>query len=304
MACPATRFTAREIEPDLPLVLPPALDGLGSPAMFGQDADEDAEPTTPTPVLQRVTALAIEVDRIVPPSGNLWLAGRQQIWLGPIRASQQVSLWADLSVVHVSYQGTRLKTLPSRLSTADLHALLTRDARPAGPAPITTGTARAGGPIEVDRLINATGLLSLGGRQFPIGYQWAGQRVTVRLDGALMQISSNGTLLRSMPTPFTLDERTRIRDARPAGPPPRPAATPLRVERRVEHGGVLVIATQRIRVGKIHAGATLTVEVSDTTFRIFDGPQLLTTATRTTSKEVARFKARKPQPALRSARGH
>ena len=25
---------------------------------------------------------AVELDRVVPPSGNLWLAG-QQIWLGP-----------------------------------------------------------------------------------------------------------------------------------------------------------------------------------------------------------------------------
>src|SRR6266536_1683179 len=64
MSCPATRFTAREIEPDLPLVLPPALDGLDPPAMLGQDPDEDAEPTTPSPAPQRNTALAIEVDRI------------------------------------------------------------------------------------------------------------------------------------------------------------------------------------------------------------------------------------------------
>jgi hypothetical protein len=75
----------------------------------------------------------------------------------------------------------------------------------------------------------------------------------------------------------------------------------LRVERRVDHGGVPVIAGQRIRVGRVHAGATLTVEVTDTTYRIFDGAQLLTTTTRTTTKEVARFKARKPsRPRLRT----
>jgi hypothetical protein len=42
----------------------------------------------------------------------------------------------------------------------------------------------------------------------------------VRLDGALMQIHANGTLMRSLPNPFTTEQRTRIHDARPAGPPP------------------------------------------------------------------------------------
>jgi hypothetical protein len=166
MACPAARFTAREIEPDLPLVLPPAWTGVDPVRALEVDKLDDTEPAA-TPAPSPSSPVAVEVDRVVPPSGNLWLAGRQQIWLGPNRAGQQIRLWADASVVHVSYQGTRLKTLPSRLSVADLHGLLARDARPAGPAPIATGTPRRNGPIEADRLINATGLLGLGGQQFP-----------------------------------------------------------------------------------------------------------------------------------------
>ncbi|WP_165945310.1 hypothetical protein [Micromonospora sp. KC723] len=95
---------------------------------------------------------------------------------------------------------------------------------------------------------------------------------------------------------MTAAEILKIRDARPAGPPPRPASQPLRVERRVSCRGALVIAGQRIHVGIAHAGATLTVEAADTTFRIHDGDQLLTEVPRTTVKDVARFKVRKPEP--------
>jgi hypothetical protein len=50
-------------------------------------------------------------------------------------------------------------------------------------------------------------------------------------------------------------------DARPAGPPPQPAAEPVQVERRVSSRGAITIARQR----------TLTVESADHTFRIYDG---------------------------------
>ena len=56
----------------------------------------------------------MELDRVVPPSGNLWVAG-QQIWLGPALAGRTVRLWAGLDRVHVLLDGHRIKTLPSRL---------------------------------------------------------------------------------------------------------------------------------------------------------------------------------------------
>src|SRR5215470_16732606 len=45
------------------------------------------------------TGLAVEVDRVVPPSGNLSLAV-QQIWLGPALTGRMVRLWAGLDRVH------------------------------------------------------------------------------------------------------------------------------------------------------------------------------------------------------------
>jgi hypothetical protein len=126
-------------------------------------------------------------------------------------------------VVHLLIHGVRLKTVPSRLTTAHLPRLLDEGARSAGPAPIVTGDAKPGMPVEVDRLVSANRLIGLAGHRYPVGIHFAGRRVTVRLDRGLLQLIADGTLLRSLPNPLTPTDQTRIRDARPAGPPPRPA---------------------------------------------------------------------------------
>jgi hypothetical protein len=40
--------------------------------------------------------------------------GRQQIWLGPVLAGRQVTIWADETFQHVLLERTQLKTPPSR----------------------------------------------------------------------------------------------------------------------------------------------------------------------------------------------
>jgi hypothetical protein len=133
----------------------------------------------------------------------------------------RLTLWADTTVVHLLLDGVRLKTLPSRLTPGHLRQLLADDGKAAGPPPISTGPVQAGAPMEVDRLVNATGAISLAGRQHPIGYHLAGRRVTIRLDrGVLHLLDADRIVLRSLPNPLTPTEQTRIRDARPAGPSP------------------------------------------------------------------------------------
>ncbi|MGP4104848.1 hypothetical protein [Nonomuraea sp. KM90] len=87
----------------------------------------------------------------------------------------------------------------------------------------------------------------------------------------------------------------RLRDARPAGPEPQPAAEPVPVQRRVSSRGQLSIAGQRIRVGIGHAGATVTIEDTDGAFRLTHAGQIIAEVARTTTKPIARFKVRKPQ---------
>lgn len=106
----------------------------------------------------RAAEPAVELDRFVPPSGNLWLAG-QQIWLGPAMTGRTIRLWAGLDRVHVLLDGHRIKTLPSRLDHRDLARLAAAGARPAGPPPLPPP---AGAAVEVERTVSASGNISIG----------------------------------------------------------------------------------------------------------------------------------------------
>jgi hypothetical protein len=301
MASPADRF--RPVPPaertDLPLWLPADLTPLPAPATRSEP-DANAAMTPPAPVIAdraapTVAAFpdAVEVDRMVPASGNLQVAG-QQVWLGPHRAGQQVTLWIDTTTVHVTVAGQHLKTLPSRLSTVDLARLRVDGARPAGPPPArpSPGLLAAGATVELDRLVHAQGVVVLAGRQLPVGSPLAGRRVTLRLDPQLVHVIVDGKLWRTIAFTLPPTDRARLRGARLAGPPPAPADTPIRVQRRVSSRGGIQVVGQRVHVGFHHAGATVTIEVEDTMLRVLDQHhQVLTIVPRTSRKEVSRYKA-------------
>jgi hypothetical protein len=62
--------------------------------------------------------------------------------------------------------------------------------------------------IEVERVVNAVGLVGLAGAQVNVGFELAGQRVTLRMDGTQMAvISHDGALLRTLPCPVAPRER-------------------------------------------------------------------------------------------------
>ena len=55
--------------------------------------------------------------------------------------------------------------------------------------------------VEVDRVVNASGLVSLAGRYVSAGQALAGHRVTLRLDGDLAHVIDDGVLVRTLPAP-------------------------------------------------------------------------------------------------------
>jgi hypothetical protein len=72
------------------------------------------------------------------------------------------------------------------------------------------------------------------------------------------------------------------------------------MQRRVSCRGAIMVAGQRIQVGFGRAGRTVTVTAAGEYFDVHDGEVLLTRVVNTTSKPIARFKARKPEPARAS----
>lgn len=308
MACPADRFQPRR-DDHLPLRLPPTLRPHPDTEPEPDPAAEPKPAAVPPPRKELDPAqaaglvlsadgidpvnLAVEFTRIVPASGNLSVCG-QQFWLGPHHAGLTLTLRADTATIELLTAGTRIKKVPSRLTPQHLRQLLAAGGtriQPTAP-PSRPGPGQA---IEVDRTVNAGGLLSLGGRQHPVGYHLAGRRLTARIDGTLLHLIDGHTLLRTLPNPLTDTDIARLRDARPAGPPPQPATEPVQAQRKVSSRGQIVIAGQKIQVGIGHAGATVTIEDTGSTFRISLADQTITEVARTTTKPIARFKARKPQ---------
>ena len=103
-------------------------------------------------------------------------------------------------------------------------------------------------------MVNGVGLVGLAGAQLNVGYELAGQRVTLWMDGTQMAvISHDGTLLRTLPCPVSPADRLRLRGARRAASMSAPPAGPITVQRRVSQRGSIMVATQRIHVGMIHA---------------------------------------------------
>jgi len=96
MAFPASRFTPASSPLELriaaqltagtgpPKSPPPAPGSLTTPSL-------PAEPAPQVGTAGGAGQPAVEVDRIVPPSGNLWIGG-QQVGLGPVLSRRQVTL--------------------------------------------------------------------------------------------------------------------------------------------------------------------------------------------------------------------
>ena len=294
MASPADRFApVPESEREaLPLRLPAALTAAPPPV---EEPEPEAQRVLPLPP-PAAAPDAVEFDRVVPASGNLMVAGKQ-FWLGPSRAGVTVTFWADHDVIHLLAGGARLKSVRSHLTSADLARLAATGGRPAGPPPLPAPEGD-GAAVEVDRVVSAAGTVGLAGRQVLAAEILAGRRVTVRIDDTTLSFFDPETreLLRTRRSPLTYQEASRVRGARPAGPPPRPALEPIRVQRRASNTGVIMVAGQKVALGRVHAHTVVTVYVAETTLTIEAGGDTRTVA-RTTTQPVRSYKAHRPRKA-------
>jgi hypothetical protein len=202
MATPASRFTASNAsdgQQDLPLRLPPSLAAL---------------PTGPAPASPAPAAssdLAVEIDRVVPASGNMFAAGRQ-VWLGKPLAGQQVTLRFDHSTLHVFHDGHLIKTHPVTLDDNDLARLRATGGKPARPSPATAlppGPLSADAIVEIQRLVGAGGCVGIGGKQLSAGIHLAGSASS---SASTPSSSRSSPPTASWPAPW------------PAPSPPPPAA--------------------------------------------------------------------------------
>ena len=57
-------------------------------------------------------------------------------------------------------------------------------------------------------------------------------------------------LLRTRPNPLEPGEATRLQRCRPVGPVPRPSTEPVTVQRRASNTGVIMVAGQKVALGR------------------------------------------------------
>lgn len=320
MACPADRFDtsgAHAEQEVLELRLPAAMRLATVPQPRSEPRPEPEPGPEPqvsatgsaTPdaagQAQPWTGGAVELERVVPASGNMQVAGKQ-FWLGPARAGVRITLWADTDVIHLTAGGVRLKSVRSHLSTADLAALAAQGGRRAGPPPLpkaaddAAAEQAAGSPtraaVEVDRTVNTHGCVGLGGLQVLAADILGGRRVGIRIEAATLMFFDLDTheLLRTRPNPLTWPQVERLRGLRPAGPPPHASTAPVTVQRRASATGVIMVCGQRVSVGRLHAGQIVTVHVTDTTLTIELAGEDLGTIRRTTTTPIRNIKADRP----------
>ena len=161
-----------------------------------------ARPAGPPP---RPPSEPVRVPRRASATGVIVVCG-QKIALGRAHAGQTVSIAvSDTTQARPCRPGSEQLSWPDWPPTAP---------SPAGPCPLPAGD---GAVIEVDRTVNAIGLVSLAGQQVGVGSPLAGQRVTLRMEGPLMAVlSHDGNLLRTMACPIPATRRYRLRGARRA----------------------------------------------------------------------------------------
>ena len=274
------------------LWLPPALDSASAPGSQAPGADGSAVPAAGG----GRGGGPVEFDRVVPPSGNMIVCQRQ-FWMGPQRAGMVARIWAGCDLIHVLIGGIRIKTVRSHLSVNDLARLIAQGAIPAGPSPLPP--VQDGDAVEVERCVSRIGLVSVAGHQLLAADILGGRRVGIRIEPATLMFYDLATreLLRTRKNPLTPEQVKGLRGVRPAGPPPRPSAEPVRVQRRASNTGVIMVVGQKIALGRIHKHQTVTVLVSETTLAVELDDGDIQVIRRTTTQPVRSIKGQRPRTA-------
>ena len=269
-----------------------AMPGRDTDAAAEPEAEPEAGPGEVRPVGEVFGGGGVEFDRVMPSSGNLGVA-RRQFWLGPHRAGVTVRFWADVEVIHLMVGGARVKSVRSHLTVNDLAQLVADGAVNAGPPPLPRPDA--GEAIEVDRVVSRVGTVSLGRHVVLAAEILGGRQVGIRIEPETLMFFDLETreLLRSRLNPLSIAQMRRLRGARKAGPPPRPSLEPIRVQRRASNTGVIMVAGQKVALGRVHRHQTVTVLVSETTLAVGldDGEERV--IRRTTSQPVRSIKGQR-----------
>jgi hypothetical protein len=131
----------------------------------------------------------------------------------------------------------------------------------------------------------------------------AGRRVGVYIeDRSPLLFFDPGTreLLRTRRNPLAPGEAARLQRSRPPGAPPRPCSEPVTVQRRASNTGVIMVAGQKVALGREYSGRTVSVHVAESTLAIELPDNDTRVVRRTTDQPVRSIKGQRPRTAATS----
>jgi transposase InsO family protein len=154
------------------------------------------------------------------------------------------------------------------------------------PAPVTTPTAEravdagagqivAGGPVEFERVVPASGNLWAMRRQFWLGPQRAGQTVRFWASVEVIHLTVAGARVKSLRSHLSTNDLAQLaRDgAVAAGPPPLPPAedgAAIEVDRAVNNGGLVSLAGRQVLAAEILGGRPVIVRIEPAMLMFLD----------------------------------
>jgi hypothetical protein len=158
--------------------------------------------------------------------------------------------------------------------------------QPSRPVPPRLPPVEDGDAVEVERCVSRLSLVSLAGHQLLAAEILGGRRVGIRIEPTTLMFYdlASRELLRTRKNAITPEQVKGLRGVRPARPPPRPSAEPVRVQRRASNTGVIMVVGQKIALGRTCKHQTVTVLVSQTTLAVELVPPQATFARSTTRR--------------------
>jgi hypothetical protein len=158
---------------------------------------------------------------------------------------------------------------------ATLHPVPSETSTDAEPVPAAAPVP--GGPVELLRVVGASGNLAIRGQQFWLGPARAGQRVRFWVDCDLVHLSIGGTRIKTVRSHLSVTDLAALlaEGAVPAGPSPLPAtagvaAEVVEVERAVARSGTVSLGGHVILAAEILAGRQVGIRLEEHTLMFFD----------------------------------
>jgi hypothetical protein len=146
--------------------------------------------------------------------------------------------------------------------------------------------------------VSRHGTIALAGHVILAAEILGGRQVGIRIEGQTLMFFHLDTreLLRTRPNPIPAEALRNLRGIRPARSPIRPSSEPITVQRRASNTGIIVVAGQKVALGRAHQHQTVTVHVAEATLAIeVEGETRI--VRRTTSQPVRSIKGQRPRTA-------